>query len=52
MLHLQKVNQFYRDQVVMVKLTGDGTSVSCSVYLLVVAFVIIQDSVVALITVQ
>ena len=46
--HLQKINPaFCTDRVVHVKLTGDGTSVSRNIHLLVIAFVVIQDEVIA-----
>ena len=45
--NLQTINPaLCKDQVVKVKLTGDGTSVSRSVHLLVIAFMVIQDGVV------
>lgn len=44
---LQRINPaFCKDCVIKVKLTGDGTSVSRSVYLIVIAFIIIQEDVV------
>ena len=45
--NLQRINPtFCKDQVIKVKLTGDGTSVSRSVHLIVIAFMVIQDGVV------
>ena len=35
------------DQIVKVKITGDGTSISRSVHLIVITFVVIQDQVIA-----
>ena len=44
-LHLQKINSaFCKDQVVMVKLTGDGTSVNRSVHLIVISLKMILFS--------
>ena len=46
--HLQKTNPaFCMDQIVKVKITGDGTSISRSVHLIAIAFVVIQDQVIA-----
>ena len=44
---LQRINPaFCKNRVIKVKITGDGTSVSRSVYLIVIVFIIIQENVV------